>query len=502
MSRHLTTLFLPLVLAAAACEDDKINGAGPGNDNNINMPPETPEKKGNLELSTRTLDFGDVIVNRTESRTLTAKNNGDAALNIETIRIEPAGDFATEAATRVLEPGEELAIEVTFTPAGEGLKAAALFVNDALVSLNGNGASAACDASGEQRIASGNNALGAAALAYGGGDELGIAWMDGTERPGSIGYAFLFKKIALDGAERSLPLTIGPGGVAHRPRITFGRDSYALTWSDVRHQNNEVYFQTISTNGAPAAEVRLTDNPAVSFPATGAYSPQSGEYLIVFSEGDGQVRELFARRLGADGAAIGADIQLTNSGGTAEYASVLWAGDRWVISWYEHREGVLRVFATVLSPAGIQRPEVELSDGRSFAWMADAAWNGSEVGVVWGDEREGYPAIYFARLSPDGTLIGMPQRISSIGTRASFPSIVWDRGAWLVAWASGAQNMERISGVRVAADGTAGAEATFVCGAAGARGVDPELVAIDGGVGMAWTDYRSGASEIWYKTLR
>lgn len=246
-------------------------------------------------------------------------------------------------------------------------------------------------------------------------------------------------------------------GDNQRPRVVYaaGSDEYLVIWRDAF--TNEVYGQRLA--GADGAEVG-EDDFLISTGAPDdaermglAYNPDAGEFLAVWNDesaADGE--EIFARRISAEGALLGEELELSERGpaGDASFDS-----DRPAVA-YSPTTGEFLV-----------------------GWHGDMSPNA---------ETE----IFVQRVSAAGDEIGDDLRISFHGPdgdtahRAERPSIAWDATAarWLVVWEGTAsldgelRREDEVFGRRLMGDGTPDGE-TFRMSHQGPDG-DPSFDADNG----------------------
>jgi len=108
-------------------------------------PPQLPVPE--IDIVPLSIDFGDIVIENSSSKTITIKNNGDGPLDIDNITISNTTDFdMTNDCPTTLGPNELCTVTVTFNPLSEGSKDATLTIlsNDSDessvdVSLSGNG---------------------------------------------------------------------------------------------------------------------------------------------------------------------------------------------------------------------------------------------------------------------------------------------------------------------------------------------------------------------------
>lgn len=102
-----------------------------------------------IALSTNALDFGQVTVNETASKTLVVANTGFGPLTVSAMNLSDESQFQQNGGAVSLDPGYEMDVTVSFTPTATGSQAATLTVvsddpttAQLTVQLSGQGAAA------------------------------------------------------------------------------------------------------------------------------------------------------------------------------------------------------------------------------------------------------------------------------------------------------------------------------------------------------------------------
>lgn len=248
--------------------------------------------------------------------------------------------------------------------------------------------------------------------------------------------------------------------------------------------------------------------------------------------------------------------------------TLAWNGNEWgMLTVEQSRFRFRKVYAD-----GTQSPAVVTLAVPSPSWFPSGdpvlVWNGSVFGaafVVY-ESALAVNQVWFARLNRDGVTIGVPQRVSSVGSTPTWaddqPSLAWSpvAGTWAIAFRDhqfGASNTDiRVTlldslgnvnasgaahdvGVSLAAgnqsnpkvgwnaasgsvfgvvwedarvaptqiysnyfswfDGSSGSELVMTTSTSGA--IQPSLDASGSGYGLVWTDTRDGNQEIYFRRL-
>ena len=251
----------------------------------------------------------------------------------------------------------------------------------------------------------------------------------------------------------------------------------------------------------------------------------------------------------------GGDVRVTNAPGTSSQPSLAWTGDGYGIAWMDDRDGTRGLYFARLAPSGARLgPDRRISPTGVMAVSPSLVWTGTEFGLAWTDRRHGGPEVYFARLADDGSNAG-PQVRVTVGGAAGPPSLTATGDGFAVVWAASyplvggndlffrrldllgtpigverqiTNNPAVESGPQVAATATGfgvawndarvspdnpeiffarldqdgvrvGSDQRISVGPGTSEGV--ALVAAGDGFGAAWTDWRSGHTEVFVARL-
>ncbi|HSQ38156.1 MAG TPA: hypothetical protein VLS92_09725 [Acidimicrobiia bacterium] len=230
-------------------------------------------------------------------------------------------------------------------------------------------------------------------------------------------------------------------------------------WRSQASRGFDIYGRRLTAAGAfVGADFRISGAAAVAndmVPAV-AYNRTSNEYLVVWMDGrNSSTRgiDLYGQRLSAAGATVGGEFRVSSAAATAnEYKPELAhnpAANQYLVVWADERNNATRlwdVYAKRLSATGAAiGADVRVSGprGTSYDVQPVAAYNptASQYLVAWADKRSfatrGYD-IYARRLSASGGLIGGDFRVAGAGGIADeeLPAIAHNPSAnqYLVVW--------------------------------------------------------------------
>jgi hypothetical protein len=171
------------------------------------------------------------------------------------------------------------------------------------------------------------------------------------------------------------------------------------------------------------------------FPAERAVTlaPFSGTVAAVTLAGNPDVPSLRVRLLAASGRVLVDRVELGERG-VGRAVALASAGSRVALAWSGTvlRPGLLR-FATV-DLAGRASAVTEVLEVRGTLGQLAAAQGRGRVALVWTDDHTGTPEVYSTSVDLQGRAPPGVQQLSVRAELASRPSVVWDGGAFGVAW--------------------------------------------------------------------
>ncbi|MBN1691399.1 MAG: exo-alpha-sialidase, partial [Dehalococcoidia bacterium] len=166
---------------------------------------------------------------------------------------------------------------------------------------------------------------------------------------------------------------------------------------------------------------------------------------------------------------------------------------------------LLAVLAVLVTPLLAAVPvsadwgaDIRLTSAAGNSYDPSVAASGNNVHVAWEDSRDGNPEIYYKRSTNGGTTWGADTRLTSAAASSEKTSVAVSDGQVHVAWQDNRDGNEEIYYKRSTDGGTTWGADTRLTNAA-AESVDPSVAATDSQVHVAWSDYRDGNGEIYYK---
>jgi hypothetical protein len=304
-----------------------------------------------------------------------------------------------------------------------------------------------------------------------------------------------------------------------------GEGEYLVVWSDRRNfpaRGWDVFGRRVSGSGvALGTDFRISGPRATSddlYPAV-AWNSAEGEYLVVWEDQrnvDARGRDVFGRRVSAEGSVLGKDFRISGARATAHdrHPAVAWNGTEYLVVWHDGRNMAARswdVFGRRVSAAGVPvGPDFRISGPGATAgeWVPSVAWSGTEYLVVWEDARNlearSYD-VFGRRVSGSGVPLGGDFRISGPGATAGdfYPAVAWNgaAGEYLVVWGDGREASTRgwdVFGRVVSASGSPAGADFRICGpGADAGDAYAEVACSASGCLVAWHDERNEAARGW-----
>lgn len=252
--------------------------------------------------------------------------------------------------------------------------------------------------------------------------------------------------------------------------------------------------------------VRISGDIAPSGPGGVAWSGSS--YATIYT-GASDGFDIFRNMLDVNGAPLTpGETLLTLVNADASGGPIVWVGDRYGLAWQDRRNGDYEVYFTILDENGEKvHADTRITEAFGFSINVALTWNGTEFIAVWQDEREGLFNLYGQRINVDsepvggnvpltdpqgafgnegpsiasGTLgvgvawtvgdafthliqfqtftpeldaLSVPVSLTDGSTDAVYPTIVWNKDRYIVAWFDKSASPKGIYAAAVAEDGT------------------------------------------------
>jgi len=301
-------------------------------------------------------------------------------------------------------------------------------------------------------------------------------------------------------------LTVDPGSWIYGSIATNGGDTVHMVWFDNRTDNFEIYYRRSIDGGASwESEVRLTNDPGVSFFANIASTPTGSLHVVWHDSRDGNY-EIYYKRSTDGGTTWESDVRLTDNPSFSGRPFIAVEGSFVCVVWFDERDGNTEIYYKQSADGGATwGPDVRLTNDPSSSQLSYpnarcVAVFGSLVYVVWHDGRDGNNEIYYKRSTDGGITWQTDTRLTSNDATSKDPSVAADNtGGVHVVWSDGRDPYDEIY-YKLSADsgGTWGPDirltfnpqySQFPCIAVGS---------LDR-LHVVWHDDRDGNYEIYYK---
>lgn len=288
----------------------------------------------------------------------------------------------------------------------------------------------------DQRVSNTNGSSVHPAVASS-GNTWGLVYADDV----SGNFELYFRKLNQNGspAGSAVKLT-NANGRTDWPDVVWTGANYAVAYDDDRAgaQKHDIYFQRLDTNGTRlGGEVRVTtDGARQSSPILKWNGTNFGLAWTDYRHGSNN-REIYFRRLNADGSPLGGELRITNDGADSAWPDLAWNDvDReWALVWHDNRDGNQEIYFARVGADGARRgTDTRLTNAAAASTYASIDWNGFQYGVSWQDERSGKPAVYFAPVSAQGVKNGADLRLSSGNGNAEFTTALWNGSTFAFCW--------------------------------------------------------------------
>jgi hypothetical protein len=272
---------------------------------------------------------------------------------------------------------------------------------------------------------------------------------------------------------------------------------FGSVWDDRRDGDYEVYFNRLDADGNKLGpDLRLTN--AFDFSINSQIAWNGLEFVVVWEDRRENQTRIFGQRISVDGAAIGANVELTDAD---------WGSESPVLALSRTRIGV--AFTNRDGSIGFRSFAVDLSDPRERvlltstpAFRPTLVHNTDRFVLAWEPYDTGpSAAIRGAVLADDGRLLVADKALTSLAGSARTPALHPLGDRVVLAWAGNptdgfelfartlSNDLEPLSPVVSLTSGAS--DSQF-----------PSLAASgDGSLGVLFEDHRSGAWQVYFARL-
>lgn len=200
------------------------------------------------------------------------------------------------------------------------------------------------------------------------------------------------------------------------------------------------------------------------------------------------------------------DLRLTNDPATSDFVYIASSTNGFGLVWQDARDGSAMkgdiYFAALDKQGRRQGGDVRVSNTPGVSSHPAMAFNGQRWGLVYSDDSTDNLELYFRAISPSGQPLGSPVRITNAPLDSDWPDVVWTGQEYAMAWEDerAGANKQDLYFMRFDTNGTRlGGEVRVTTD--GARQSYPILKYSGQGFGLAWTDWRDGNREIYFRRL-
>lgn len=258
----------------------------------------------------------------------------------------------------------------------------------------------------------------------------GIAWSGSSYAAMYTGTksGFSIFRTMIDGVGNPIPpgeepITIKSADATGGPIVWVG-DRYGFAWQDRRDGDYEVYFTLLNESGAKVIQDTRLSN-AFGFSVNVALTWNGTEFIVVWQDERDGLFNIYGQRVSVDGMPSGDNVAMTDPNssfgneGPSVAAGLSGVGVAWTVGdAYTH----LIQFQTYLPDLSPAAPAISLTDGSTDAVYPTVVWNRDRYVIAWFDKSASPKAIYAAAVAEDGTLLVPPTPVSSPGPfRSRYP---------------------------------------------------------------------------------
>jgi hypothetical protein len=259
------------------------------------------------------------------------------------------------------------------------------------------------------------------------GEGYGLAWED--ERDGFEQSEIYFRLLDERGAPASEELRVSnAAGISYWPSLAWNGTGFGLSWSDTREGHGEIYFVSITAEGAKVGEEALSITTPGNAYAPALIASGSGYALSYNDDTLDQNFETYFVRLRADGSKLGTETRLGTTEPFSQLPRIAATPTGYAAAWEEMDGTAGEVLARTLDATGkATGVQHRLSTTVPGHGGGDLAWSEltGKLGAVWADTAEGTDGeVYFARFDQDFLPDGATEQITSAAGDSRWPRLV------------------------------------------------------------------------------
>jgi MYXO-CTERM domain-containing protein len=331
-----------------------------------------------------------------------------------------------------------------------------------------------------------------------------LVWQDSST---GIQYPY-GTRIASDGSivDPDPILLLAGNNAQVQPSAVRSSDGWMLLWSDSRDLGNDVLAMRFDAAGtkldadprAVSSAERLQNSPAVVF--------DGAQFIAAWTDARGATRDVFAGRIGVDGAALDADGFIVTSGARDQTnPDIAWSdGSEGLVLWQDRRAGNFDILGAMIDSSGaLSVTDLVVCDGVGDQLRPAVSFDpvSALYLAVWSDARDGRGTndIYAARIDTSGNVLDpCGVVIASAASLQVAPDVAFGGDQFLVVWEDRRNDLRGdVLGARVTVNAgalTVEDPAGVVIEEGSARQAEPAVSFTSNGFAVAWSDGRGGAA--------
>jgi hypothetical protein len=344
------------------------------------------------------------------------------------------------------------------------------------------------------------------------GSEYGVAWCENFK---AICFARLNKNGAKIGQTIQISDTTDVRNAMY-PCLAWTGDGYGVVWQDCRSAPQYVKtirFIRLSPEGVKSKEGEKLiaevdhdeNNPSL------VWNGNKNEFgLGLMDRRDYKGNwEVYFYRLKPNGDVIVQNQVSLSDGYASRGPSVVWTGREYGVAWTDYGDVTPEIYFARIDWEGVPIPvdgnnwiiPISVIDGFSSI-NPRAGWMGNGYGVVWEEHKDEGSDIYYAQIGRDGKVLAR-KRISKNDDYQSFsPSLMRNGVEFGVAWTDMKLGANEIYFARIDWDGSILDKRRLVTSDDGNASEFPSLTSTGRGFAVAWQDSRKRAKgDIYFARL-
>jgi len=255
-----------------------------------------------------------------------------------------------------------------------------------------------------------------------------------------------------------------------------------------------------------SGDLRITTDPASSdFVYLGSSPTGFGLVWQDTRDGSAMKGDVYFAPLDKQGQRRGGDVRISSTSGVTTHPAMTFGPNRWGLVYADDSVDNLELYFRAISPTGqpLGTP-VRLTTAPGDSDWPDLVWTGSEFAMVWEDERSGpnHSDLFFMRVDAMGMRVGNEVRLTNDAPRQGYPILKWSGAGYGVAWTDWRDGNREVYFRRLDVSGQpVGAELRITNNALDSAWPDLTWNGDRREWALAWHDTRDGNSEIYFQRL-